>query len=112
LSLWIWLNHSAHDFRRDVAHPRACSFSIVKPGTKVITIEPSADALSVEEVVRLFSLAFERVCAFEEVQRLGTDSFAQPRPATFVEAIGPVKEALSMEGSIQNLNRELVNHLR
>jgi hypothetical protein len=46
--LWTWLNYGAHDFRRDSAHYMACSFSIVKPGAKVITIEPSADALSME----------------------------------------------------------------
>jgi hypothetical protein len=40
------LNYSAHDFRRISAHYRDCSFSIVKPSVKVITIETSADALS------------------------------------------------------------------
>jgi hypothetical protein len=44
------LQYSAHDFRRDSAHYRACSFSIVKPGVKVITIEPSEDASSIKEV--------------------------------------------------------------
>jgi hypothetical protein len=88
-----------------------CSKIIVKPGVKVITIEPSADALSVEEVVKLFSMAFEQVCALKEVQRLGIYFFVQTRPATFVETIRPAKEALSMEGSTQNLNREFVNHL-
>jgi hypothetical protein len=38
-------------------------------GSFVQQIELSADALSVEEVYKLFSMAFERVCAFEEVQR-------------------------------------------
>jgi hypothetical protein len=47
-----------------------CSKIIVKPGVKVITIEPSADALSVEEVDKLFSMAIEQVCALKEVQRL------------------------------------------
>ena len=54
--LWTWLNYSAHDFRCDGAHYRACSFSIVKPVVKVITIQLSADALSMEEVVKLFSI--------------------------------------------------------
>jgi hypothetical protein len=62
------LNYGAHDFRRDSAHYRACSFSIVKPSVKVITIEPSADALSAGEVVKLFSMAFEQTCALKEVQ--------------------------------------------
>jgi hypothetical protein len=39
-----------------------CRKIIVKPGGKVITIEPSSDALSVEWVVRLFSAAFVQVC--------------------------------------------------
>jgi hypothetical protein len=65
--LWNWLNYSAHDSRRDSAHYRACSFSIVKPGVKVITIEPSADALSVEEVVTLFSAVFGQICGLREV---------------------------------------------
>ena len=43
----------------------ACSISIVKPSVKVITIEPSADALSVEEVVKLFSTAFEQICGLK-----------------------------------------------
>jgi hypothetical protein len=63
----------------------------------------------VEEVVKLFSTAFEQVCALE-VQRLGIGSFVQTRPAQFVETIGPAKEALSMEGSTQNLNRGFGNH--
>jgi len=42
-----------------------CSKIIVKPGVKVITIEPSADALSVEEVVKLFSTAFEQICGLK-----------------------------------------------
>ena len=46
-----------------------CRKIIVKPGVKVITIEQSADALSVEEVHKVFSMAFERVCALKEVQR-------------------------------------------
>jgi hypothetical protein len=41
---------------------------IVKPGAKVITIESSASALSVEEVDELFSAAFAQACALKEVQ--------------------------------------------
>ena len=84
----------------------------VKPSAKVITIEPAQNALTMERVVKLFTTAFEQICALKEVQRLGIDSFVQTRPATFVETIRPAKEALSMEGSTQNLNREFVNHLR
>jgi hypothetical protein len=35
----------------------------VKPGAKVITIEPAQNALTIEWVVELFSMAFGRVCA-------------------------------------------------
>jgi hypothetical protein len=54
----------------------------VKPGAKVITIEPAQHALTIERVVKLFSAAFERVCALKAVQGLGIDSFVQTRPAT------------------------------
>jgi hypothetical protein len=68
------LNYSAHDFRCNSAHHRACS--IVKVSlAKVITIEPSADALSVEEVVRLFSGAFGQTCALKEVGKLVLERF-------------------------------------
>jgi hypothetical protein len=40
---------------------------IVKPGAKVITIEPAQNALSVEDVV-LLSAAFGQACALKEVQ--------------------------------------------
>jgi hypothetical protein len=41
---------------------------IVKLGAKVITIEPAQNALSMEEVVKLLSAAFEQACALKEVQ--------------------------------------------
>jgi hypothetical protein len=41
----------------------------------VHTIEPAQEALSLEEVVGLFSTAFEQICALKEVQRLGINSF-------------------------------------
>jgi hypothetical protein len=52
------------------------NISIVKPSAKVITIEPSADALSVEEAVKLFSRAFEQTCAFKVVDKLVVNSLA------------------------------------
>ena len=55
----------------------------VKPCVKVITIEPSADAL--------------RVCALKEVQRLGPNSFVQTIRGSFVQQIEPAKDALIME---------------
>jgi hypothetical protein len=81
-------------------------------GSFVQQIEPAKDAMRMEQVVKLFSMAFAQVCALKEVQRLGIDSFVRTRPATFVETIGPAREALSVEGSIQNLNGEFVNHFR
>jgi hypothetical protein len=70
-----------------------CRKIIVKSGVKVITIEPSADASSVEQVYKLFSIAFAQVCALKEVQRLGIDPFVQTRPATLVER----RQALAVE---------------
>ena len=52
----------------------ACSFSIVKPGAKIITIEPAQNALSVEEVVKLFSRAFEQTCALKVIDKLVVNS--------------------------------------
>ena len=60
---------------------------MVKPSVKVITIEPSADALSVEEVVKLFSIDAH---------------FALP---SYSQDKGKV------ERCVQNLNREFVDHL-
>ena len=48
----------------------------VKPGAKVITIEPSVDSSSVKEAVRLFSMAFEQVCALKVVDKLVVSSLA------------------------------------
>ena len=75
------LNCGAHDFRRNSAHcgdfiVKQFYSSIVKVSrAKVITIDSSADALS--------------VCALKEVQRLGVNSF--------VQQIGPAKDAMRME---------------
>jgi hypothetical protein len=45
------------------------SFAQTIRGSFVQQIELSADALSVEEVDKLFSVAFEQVCALREAQR-------------------------------------------
>jgi hypothetical protein len=42
----------------------------VKPGAKVITIEPAQDAITTEWAVGLFSTAFEQVCGLQEVNGL------------------------------------------
>jgi hypothetical protein len=47
-----------------------CTIVITKPGAKVITIEPSQDALSMESVVKLFSTAFKQVSKLHEVDKL------------------------------------------
>jgi len=47
-----------------------CTIVITKPGVKVITIEPSQDALSMESVVKLFSTAFKQICRLHEVDKL------------------------------------------
>jgi hypothetical protein len=59
----------------------------VKAGAKVITIEPSADALSMREVVKLFSIDAH---------------FALPSYS---------QDKRKVERCIQNLNREFVNYL-
>jgi hypothetical protein len=42
----------------------------VKPCAKVITIEPAQNALTIGYVVKLFSGAFERICALKVVDKL------------------------------------------
>jgi hypothetical protein len=41
----------------------------------VETIEPASDALSMEEVNKLFSTAFEQICALKEVNKLVLERF-------------------------------------
>jgi ribulose 1,5-bisphosphate carboxylase large subunit-like protein len=41
----------------------------------VETIEQSVDALSMEKVVKLFSTAFEQICAMKEVDKLVLERF-------------------------------------
>jgi hypothetical protein len=59
-------------------------------------VEPCADALSVGEAVKLFSMAFAQVCALKEVQRLGINSFVQTMRNSFVQQIRPAKDAMRM----------------
>jgi cell fate (sporulation/competence/biofilm development) regulator YmcA (YheA/YmcA/DUF963 family) len=51
--------------------------SLVKTNRTVIvkTIEPAADALSMDEVVKLFSTAFKQICELEEVDKLTLERF-------------------------------------
>ena len=60
----------------------------VNHDAKVITIEPSADALS--------------VCALKEVQRLGPNSFVQTISGSFVQQIELAKDALMMEVTLES----------
>jgi hypothetical protein len=46
-----------------------------KSKTFVETIEPSAEALSIERIVKLLSTAFEQVCALNEVDKLVLERF-------------------------------------
>ncbi len=39
------------------------------------TIEPASDALSMAEIVKLFSTAFEQICAMKEVDKLVLERF-------------------------------------
>jgi hypothetical protein len=49
--------------------------SIVKVSrAKVITIEPAQNALTMEQVVKLFTTAFEQICALEAVNRFVVSS--------------------------------------
>ena len=47
-----------------------CTIVSAKPSAIVSTIEPSEDALSMEEVVKLFSTAFKQICGLHEVDKL------------------------------------------
>ena len=72
---------------------RACS--IVKVSrAKVITIEPSADALSVEEVVRLFSAAFEQTCALKVIDGFVVNCLTRELTAAEVTAVLEKQERL------------------
>jgi hypothetical protein len=64
-----------------------CSKIIVKPGVKVITIEPSADALSVEEVVKLFCTVFKQFCALKVVDKLAVDRLTHGLTTAEVTAV-------------------------
>jgi len=46
-----------------------CSIVIVRPCVKVITIEPSADALSMGEVVKFLSMVFGQISALQVVDK-------------------------------------------
>ena len=53
-----------------VRQPERCRFVATRQKAFVETIEPSEDALSMEEVVKLFSAAFKQVCRLHEVDKL------------------------------------------
>jgi hypothetical protein len=73
-----------------------CSFSIVKPGAKVITIEPSAYALSMEEVVRLLSIVFGQISALKVVDKLALNSLTHELTAAEVTAVLEKQESGSI----------------
>jgi len=47
----------------------------VKPGAKVITIEPAQNASTIEWVVKLFAVAFEQICALKVVDEFVCNRF-------------------------------------
>jgi hypothetical protein len=53
----------------------ANSFVQTIRGSFVQQIEPSPDALSIEEVVKLFNTAFEQICGLREVDKLVLERF-------------------------------------
>ena len=55
--------------------------------TFVQTIEPAEDALSMEEVVRLFSTAFEQTCALKVIDKLVVNCLTRELTAAEVTAV-------------------------
>ena len=100
-----------------------CRFVATRQKTFVETIEPSESALSMEDVVKLFSRAFEQICGLTEVDKLvretlslaGTPYVEMPAVMAkynpFAEKAGmrkiaeqtPPKEALKIAEILQKL---------
>jgi hypothetical protein len=59
----------------------------VKPSAKVITIEPAQNALTMEQVVKLFTTAFEQICALEAVNRFVVNSLTHELTSAEVTTI-------------------------
>ena len=51
------------------------SIVYTKPTAIVYTIEPAQQAMPMERVVKLFTTAFEQICALKEVDKLGLERF-------------------------------------
>jgi len=54
---------------------KLCSIVQTKHTAIVQTIEPAEDALSMEEVVKLFSTAFKQICELQQVDKLTLERF-------------------------------------
>jgi hypothetical protein len=54
---------------------KLCSIVQTKHTAIVQTIEPAPDALSMEEVVKLFSTAFKQICDLQQVDKLTLERF-------------------------------------
>jgi hypothetical protein len=54
---------------------KLCSIVQTKHTAIVQTIEPAPDALSMEEVVKLFSTAFKQICELQQVDKLTLERF-------------------------------------
>jgi len=60
---------------RAIGKQAYCSIVRTFPTAIVHTIEPASDALSMEQVVRLFSRAFEQICGLSVVDKLVLERF-------------------------------------
>jgi hypothetical protein len=61
---------------RAIGKQAYCSIVRTFPTAIVHTIEPASDALSMEEVVRLFSRAFKQICGARfNIQLLGSEKY-------------------------------------
>ena len=81
----------------------------VKPSAKVITIEPVQNALTMERVVKLFTTAFEQICALKVVDKLTVNSLTHELTAAEITAVFRGRELV--ERRIQNLNWEFIYNL-
>ena len=64
---------TVHAIRKQLQRLGAPSF--VQRMAIVQTIEPAEKAMSMERVVKLFTTAFEQICALKEIDKLGLERF-------------------------------------
>jgi len=66
---------TVHAILKQLQRLGADSFVQTKPTTIVQTIKPAEDAMSIDEVVKLFSTAFKQICELKEVDKLSLERF-------------------------------------